>query len=129
VSPRAGTHEAGQAGEAAAELWLRSRGYVILARRFRSGGAEVDLVARRGPALAFVEVKLRRSRAHGSPFEAVPALKQARIARAAAAFLARFPELAHLECRFDLIGVEPAGDGSLRVEHLPGAFSAPEHLS
>lgn len=121
---RGGGHPAGRAGEQAAEAYLRSRGFRILARRFRRCGAEIDLVARREEVLAFVEVKLRRSRSAGSPFEAVTPLKQARIARAAAAYLAEFPALAGLECRFDLVGVEPAPDGSLRVEHLPAAFTA-----
>lgn len=123
------THPAGRSGEEAAAAWLLSRGYRILARRFRGGGAEVDLVARRGEILAFVEVKLRRSGSAGSPLESVPPLKQARIARAAASFLSRFPELAGLDCRFDLIGVEPAPDGILEVEHLEDAFAAPDWLS
>jgi len=115
----------GRAGEEAAEQFLRQRGFEILERRFRSCGAEIDLVTRKGDTLVFVEVKLRRGRGAGSPFEAVTPLKQARIARAAAAFLARSPALARLECRFDVVGVEPAADGTVRVEHLPDAFSAP----
>jgi putative endonuclease len=115
----------GRAGEEAAEQYLLSRGFEILERRFRSCGAEIDLVARRGETLAFIEVKLRRGRGAGSPFEAVTALKQARIARAASAFLARTPALARLECRFDVMGVVPAPDGTLQVEHLPAAFRAP----
>jgi len=120
-----GAVPAGRAGEAAAAAFLISHGFQILARRFRRYGAEVDLVARRGDVLAFVEVKLRRGHGAGTPFEAVSPLKQARIARAASAYLAEFPDLARLECRFDLVGVEPAPDGALRVEHLPAAFSDP----
>ena len=123
--PVAAGHPAGRAGEEAAEAFLRARGFQILARRFRRFGAEVDLVARRGDTLAFVEVKMRRGRSAGSPFESVTPLKQARLARAASAYLAEFPLLARLECRFDLVGVEIAADGSLRLEHLPAAFTAP----
>jgi putative endonuclease len=116
----------GQAGEQAAALYLRSRGYRILARRYRRGGAEIDLVVRRSEVLAFVEVKMRRSHRAGSPFETVSCRKQARIARAAALFLAEYPALETLVCRFDVVGVEPYPDGSLRVEHLADAFQAPE---
>jgi len=115
----------GRVGEQAAASYLSSRGYRILARRYRRGGAEIDLVVRRNEVLAFVEVKMRRSHRAGSPFETVPSRKQARIARAAAFYLAEFPELEALVCRFDVVGVEPHPDGSLRVEHLADAFRAP----
>ncbi|MEE9219185.1 MAG: YraN family protein [Acidobacteriota bacterium] len=123
---RDGTAAAGRAGEEAAACFLRSRGYEIVRRRYRRYGAEVDLVVRLGRVLAFVEVKLRRSHRLGSPVESVPPRKQARIARAAAAFLAEHPDLSRLECRFDLIGIEPHPDGTVRIEHLPAAFSAPQ---
>ena len=72
---------------------------------------------------------MRRSQGAGSPFEAVSLPKQTRIARAAALFLVEFPELAALDCRFDVVGVEPDQDGSLCIEHLTNAFQAPDALS
>jgi putative endonuclease len=119
----------GRAGELAAERYLERRGYRIVERRLRRCGAEIDLVARRGALVAFVEVKLRRSRACGSPLEAVSFRKQARLALAAAVWLAESRDRRDLECRFDVLGIEPDPAGDLRIEHLEGAFSAPESLS
>jgi putative endonuclease len=81
------------------------------------GGAELDLVVRRGRVLAFVEVKSKSSEAFGDPFEMVDAVKIARIRRATELWLALHPELAGLHVRFDVIA-ERAG----RIEHLPDAF-------
>jgi putative endonuclease len=81
------------------------------------GGAELDLVVRRGRVLAFVEVKSKSSGAFGDPFEMVDAVKIARIRRATELWLALHPELAGLHVRFDVIA-ERAG----RIEHLPDAF-------
>jgi putative endonuclease len=119
----------GRAGERAAEEYLERRGYEIVERRLRRCGAEIDLIARRGGLVAFVEVKLRRSRTCGSPLEAVSSRKQGRLARAASAWLAERPERRRLECRFDVLGIEAGPEGQLRFEHLEGAFSAPESLS
>ncbi|MFQ5985516.1 MAG: YraN family protein [Alphaproteobacteria bacterium] len=85
---------------------LRLKGYRILARRFRVGAGEIDIVARRGRVVAFVEVKARRE-AGGE--EALTPRQRARIVRAAEAFLARRPELAGLDLRFDVMLVRPWG--------------------
>src|SRR3989442_268696 len=65
-------HRQGLAGEREAIRYLQSRGWFVLAHRFRMGRTEIDLVARRGRLVAFIEVKARRSDAFGSPLEAVP---------------------------------------------------------
>jgi putative endonuclease len=131
LGPRkpAGAVPLGRAGELAAERYLEQQGYRIVERRLRRCGAEIDLVARRGAIVVFVEVKLRRSRACGAPLEAVHKRKQARLALAASAWLAERRDRQELECRFDVLGIEPGPAGELRIEHLEGAFSAPESLS
>lgn len=97
-------HEsAGRRAEWLAELLLRLKGYSILARRFRSGRGEIDLVARRGGLLAFVEVKARRERK--AALSALTASGERRIADAAVIFLARHPGLSPEEVRYDLITV------------------------
>jgi putative endonuclease len=110
----------GVAGEAAALRWLRGEGYEIVATGFRARCGEIDLVARDGPAVVFVEVKTRTSDAFGSPAESVTAIKRARIARAASVFLVGrgWTERA---CRFDVIEVVPSGSG-WRVTHIADAF-------
>ena len=110
----------GNAGEAAAERWLRRAGLVIVARGFRARCGEIDLIVRDGPVVVFVEVKTRTHDAFGHPAEAVTAIKRGRIARVAALFLARsgWDEKA---CRFDVVEVVPVGAG-WRVKHIPDAF-------
>jgi len=96
---------AGRAAEAVAATLLRLKGFRILARRFRSPVGEIDIVARRGRLVAFVEVKVRGDLATAG--ESVGARQQWRIARAAAAFLQKRPELQQLDQRFDVILLAP----------------------
>ncbi|MFM8678233.1 MAG: YraN family protein [Alphaproteobacteria bacterium] len=89
----------GARAERIAALVLRLKGYAILARGHRAPQGEIDIVARRGRVLAFVEVKARRDADLAA--HALQARQRARIARAAAGFLAARPGLAGLEPRFD----------------------------
>ncbi|WP_370335631.1 YraN family protein [Parvularcula marina] len=100
---RAAHERAGRRAEWLAELLLRAKGYSILARRFRSGKGEIDLVARRGATLAFVEVKARPS--HEQAAIAITPTGEKRIAAAAVIFLSRHPELSPEMVRYDLITV------------------------
>ncbi len=95
----------GRAGEDAACEELVRRGYEILERNVRVAGAEIDVIARDGGTLVFVEVRSRSSRRHGSPLATIGREKQARIARGAAAYVARrFAE--PVAARFDVVGVD-----------------------
>jgi putative endonuclease len=95
----------GRLAETAAALWLMLKGYRILARRWRSPAGEIDLIARRGGTIAFIEVK-RRATAEGAA-EAITPRQRDRIARAAAAFLAARPALSGLDARFDAVLIAP----------------------
>jgi putative endonuclease len=102
---RAAREAWGRWAESLAAWSLRLRGYRIVARRFRTPQGEIDLVARRGRLLAFVEVKAR-----GELDQALLALsprQRQRHARAAELFLARHPDLAGHTLRFDLVAVRP----------------------
>ena len=79
----------GKAGEDAAALALRREGWILLDRNARVRAGEIDLVVERRGVLGFVEVKARRSRAAGTPEEAVDSRKAARVAAAAEEYLAR----------------------------------------
>ncbi|MFL5335748.1 MAG: YraN family protein [Geminicoccaceae bacterium] len=102
---RQGRERAGRLAEAVAAWLLRLRGFRILARRYATPVGEIDLVARRGDLLVFVEVK-RRLRAEDALAALQPA-QQVRIARAAGAFLQRQPRLADCALRFDLVAIAP----------------------
>ena len=83
---------------------LRRRGYAILARRYRTRWGEIDIVARDGDTLVFVEVKTRRSTGFGGPLAAVNFTKQRRLINMARSYLMGVhpPEP---PCRFDVVGV------------------------
>jgi putative endonuclease len=102
---RRAAYRRGHWAERIAALRLALAGYRILARRYRTKVGEIDLVARRGESLIFVEVKRRGDVAAG--LEAVTPLAQVRIRRAAEIFLKRNPALAQLALRFDVIVITP----------------------
>ena len=77
----------GQLGEDMAARHLQRLGYVILERNYRCPQGEVDIIARDGERLAFVEVRARRGTAFGTPKESVTARKQARLATVARNYL------------------------------------------
>jgi putative endonuclease len=105
VSRRRAAYRRGHAGERLAALRLMLVGYRILARRYRTKVGEIDLIARRGRTVAFVEVKRRSDLALG--LEAVTPQARARIRRAAELFLRRNPVLADHALRFDIIVITP----------------------
>jgi len=95
----------GRRGEGMARLALRLAGYRILACDHRTAPGEIDIIARRGSVLAFVEVKTRADLAIAA--EALPPRQRRRIARAAAGYLALRPDLQDCRCRFDVILITP----------------------
>ena len=94
----------GARGEKAATRFLRRRGYKILLRNFRSGKAEVDIVARHKDWLVFVEVKTRETEEFGAPSEAVQRDKQRNLSKAALDYL-RLLGNPRIHFRFDIVEV------------------------
>src|SRR2546426_5011833 len=76
-------HKRGLAGEQQAIQYLLSRGWHIVAHRFRVGHTEIDLIVRQGSLVAFIEVKARRGDAFGSPLEAGTRAKRRELVKAA----------------------------------------------
>jgi putative endonuclease len=105
----------GRAGEDAAAGYLESLGYRILRRNLRGPDGEIDILARDGGALVFVEVKARAGRSFGSALGAVDARKRRRIRALAADYLQFLP--AHAEVRFDVITFDRGN-----LAHHIGAF-------
>lgn len=99
----------GKAAEMLAALWLRLKGYQILAHGLKSGrgsgAGEVDLVVRRGGTIAFVEVKHRATR--DQAIDSLTLSQRRRIERGAAAYLARRPDLRGCGLRFDMVLMAP----------------------
>lgn len=110
----------GALGERVAAAWLRREGWRILARRFRSGHRDLDLVVERAGTVAFVEVKTRRDVHFTDPATAVGWRKRRELTRSAQVWIDRHGA-ADVEYRFDVVAVAVAG-GRVRVRHLPDAF-------
>ena len=103
---------------------LKEAGLRIITYNFRCRLGEIDIVARDGDYLVFVEVKCRKSLKHGNPVEAVTAYKQNRIRRVADFFLIRYKLPPGTPCRFDVFGILAMGSGreNIREYWIKDAF-------
>jgi len=113
-------NETGIKGEQIAEKFLLNLGMVILARNWRHGKKEVDLICSSGKTLILVEVKTRSSFAFGFPEEAVNPRKQAFLKEAAAAYFEANPQFT--EIRFDIISILVGQDHIKEIIHFEDAF-------
>ncbi len=113
-------NDTGEKGEQIARTYLGNAGWQLLEQNWRSGRAEIDIIAMEGEVLVFVEVKTRRSLRHGPPEESVSGRKMELMARAAAVFMEQINH--SWEIRFDVISVLLRPDGTAEVEHLRDAF-------
>ena len=111
----------GGEAEAAAEGLLRRKGYRILERNVRVGRGELDIVARAGETLVFVDVKARRTDRYGGVAYAVTARKQRQLIQLAARYLAR-RRLERQPCRFDVLLYDAGDSASPVLEHIENAF-------
>ena len=112
----------GKTGEDLACCELERRGYAILARRHRCRSGELDIIARDGPTLVFIEVKARDGHAFGDAAEAVTWQKQQRIVRLASEYIMRH-HLSDSPCRFDVVSIQ-FDHGRPVLEVFQNAFSA-----
>lgn len=114
------SHEVGRHGEDLAAELLRGRGWRVLARNWRFGHKEVDLIAQRGPTVAFVEVKARTGTRFGHPLDAVGSGKRRDLSLAARAWIARHGRPGQ-SYRFDAVTVVRDGSATT-VEHVEDAW-------
>jgi putative endonuclease len=114
--------QSGQWGEKQAEEFLKRKGLKILGRRFRvTERDELDLVARDGEQLVFVEVKTRRNESYGRPADAVDRRKRHVLSRAAVRYLARLRRPVYF--RFDIVEVIGEPGAEPRIRHIESAFT------
>ncbi len=112
---------AGHAAEESAVKLLLSKGYKIIARNVRYKAGELDIVAKDGDALCFVEVRSRQNQKHSNPKSSVRNDKQTKLIRAAMLYLQKNFRGARPPCRFDVIGVTGYGPGQ-QLELIKHAF-------
>ncbi|MCH5181193.1 MAG: YraN family protein [Prevotellaceae bacterium] len=116
----AGHNDLGKQGEEAAARFLSALEYRLLARNWRAGRLELDLVAEDYGEVVFVEVKTRTHASPGEALEAVGREKRENMLRAAAAFMAYY----HLDkpFRFDIVTLTGTGARNFRIDHHKRAF-------
>jgi len=110
----------GRTGEDVAVQYLLQRGYYILERNYRCRFGEIDLVARDGGTLTFIEVKTRRSRTFGPAAAAVTYTKQRHLIKASQMYMVQHGKRDDL-CRFDVVTIDMDGQES-RIELIKDAF-------
>jgi len=110
----------GQKAEAMAARFLKRRGYKIIARNHRTRSGEIDIIAREGETLVFVEVKARTSLRYGSAKAAVTPHKQRQVARVALGYL-KMTDQSHVKARFDVVTVTRR-DGRHTIDLIRNAF-------
>jgi putative endonuclease len=118
------TRKKGSGGEELARKYLKKRGFVILDLNYSARTGEIDIIAREGDTIVFVEVKTAAGTAFGDPLEWIPFHKQRRIVKTSLSYLSRHG-LHHEAVRFDVVAIDHTG----RISHVRDAFSTPDDLS
>jgi len=110
----------GKAGESVAARYLRKHGYRILEQNYRTRMGEIDIVARDGDTIVFVEVKARKNSRFGSPKWAVTSRKQKTISMVALQYL-KATDQSQCRARFDVVAIR-SESGSPEIELIKNAF-------
>ena len=117
----ADSHRLGISGEDLAARHLERAGWRVLARNYRFGHKEIDLIVRRGRTVAFVEVKTRARLRWGHPLLAIDYRKRAEIEHVARVWVERHARPGD-ELRFDAIAIYRSAAGGVHVEHVEDAW-------
>jgi len=110
----------GRKGEDEAVQYLESKGYQILERNFRVNRGEIDIIAKDGDTLVFVEVKTKIRGGFGEPEDRVDRRKQVQLGKVAMGYLQE-KMLEDVDCRFDVVAVTKIG-GETTIRHIEDAF-------
>ncbi len=113
-------HEVGKSGEERAVNFLRQKGFSIIKTNYRTSFGEIDVIARDGDTIVFIEVKSRRSLSFGAPEQAVDSIKKNRIKKIANQFISHY-QLFDRDCRFDIVALYYEGQ-AVQIKHIPNAF-------
>lgn len=119
-----GRSKLGAQGERIAAAHLEALGLVVEMRNYRTRFGEIDLVARDGVEVVFVEVRTKRSAAFGTPEESLTRRKQARLVHAAKEYLAAHG-LATASWRVDFVAITLQPDGPAQISHIESAVEDP----
>ena len=120
-NPKNDNKSVGVRGEEIAVAYLRGERFTIIERNYRCKSGEVDIVARDGKTIVFVEVKARRNLSYGPPQLAVTPFKQRQISKAALTWLAQHRQH-DVGARFDVIAILMPEGAVPVIEHIRNAF-------
>ena len=121
-----GPKDIGKIGEEEASKFLGKKGCKVIERNLRNRFGEIDLIAKDGKTVVFVEVKTRTNLSFGLPKDAVDFKKKRHMIAASLDYLSKNPHLMECPARFDCIGVEFLEGGKFRIEHIENAFEVEE---
>lgn len=121
MQEKKGNHSLGDQGESIAATFLQGAGFSIVERNFRCVCGELDIIARDGRAIVFVEVKCRNNKIYGPPQLAVTPFKQRQISKAALVWLSK-RRLYDAEARFDVVAIVLHDHDLPEIEHIRNAF-------
>ena len=110
----------GSEGEVLALQFLRKKGYVILAQNYKTRIGEIDIIAKDGETIVFVEVKARSNDSFGSPYESVNTTKRQKLKNLALLYLKK--QKKEFPTRFDVISITCLGNGHKEIQHITDAF-------
>ncbi len=113
----------GARGEDLAVRYLKKKGYKVIERNYRCQWGEIDLIARQGDTLVFVEIKARTSSDFGLPQDAVDRFKQEKLVQVARAYMAEHRLQETIPARFDVVAVQLTPSGP-EMELIKDAFQA-----
>ena len=106
-----------------AMVWLQQQGLQLVTKNYYCKMGEIDLIMLDQQQLAFIEVRYRKNSSFGGGLESVDWRKQNKLRKAAAHFLIKYAQYANFSCRFDVIGVQPDSNATLRWSWIKHAFS------
>lgn len=109
----------GKEGEEAAIGFLRKNGYRIIEKNYKTVFGEIDIIAKDGDVIVFIEVKTRADRSFGHPFEAVHPRKREKIRKVALCFLKKMRK--EPPARFDVLSIT-SENSKMKIEHIVDAF-------
>jgi putative endonuclease len=110
----------GTKGEELAVRFLQKKGYRIVKRNYKTPVGEIDIIARDGDTIVFIEVKTRTDISFGYPFEAVNNRKRQKLKNLALLYLKRQGKESPV--RFDVLSIFCMDDGKKDIEHIKDAF-------
>src|SRR4030065_2246295 len=107
-------------GENLAVTFLKEKGYRIITRNYKSCIGEIDIIARDGNTIVFIEVKTRATELFGQPFEAVNRKKQHKMKNVALLYMKKYER--NFPARFDVVSIFYRANGMKEIDHIIDAF-------